>query len=74
MNVEKKSYRYSDAAVVLGVSRRTIRRWVDLGLLPVIRVTQRTIFVCRNAVEAMMSTPLPFDETDRKVLFAHKRS
>lgn len=74
MQVEKKSYRYSDAAIVLGVSRRTIRRWVDLGLLPVVRVTKRTVFVCRNAVEAMMRSPLPWDETDTKVLFAHKRS
>ena len=74
MTMLKQAYRYSDAARVLGVSRRTIRRWVDLGLLPVVRVTQRTIFVCRNAVEAMMRSPLPWDETDSKVLFAHKRS
>ena len=73
MHVEKQAYRYSDAAIVLGVSPRTIRRWVGLGLLPVVRVTQRTIFVCRNAVEAMMRSPLPWDETDSKVLFAHKR-
>lgn len=74
MTIEKKAYRYKDAATVLGVSPRTIRRWVDLGLLPVVRVTQRTIFVCRNAVEAMMRTPLPWTDMDAKVLFAHKRS
>jgi hypothetical protein len=72
--IEKQAYRYSDAAVVLGVSPRTIRRWVDLELLPVVRVTQRTIFVCRRAVEAMMRSPLPWSEVDAKALFAHKRS
>jgi len=74
MHIEKQAYRYSDAAIVMGVSPRTIRRWVGLGLLPVVRVTQRTIYVCRNAVEAMMRSPLPWSETDSKVLFAHKRS
>lgn len=74
MALEKQSYSYRDAAIVLGKSPRTIRRWVDLGLLPVVRVTQRTIFVCRNAVEALMRTPLPWTEDDQKVLFAHKRS
>lgn len=39
----------------------------------VVRVTQRTIFVFRNAVEAMMRSPLPWDEPDAKVLFAHNR-
>jgi excisionase family DNA binding protein len=71
---EKQAITYHDAATILGVSPRTIRRWVAFGLLPVIRVTQRTVFICRKAVEGLIRSPLPWTPEDAKVLFAHKRS
>lgn len=70
----KQSINYRDAATLLGVSPWTIRRWVAFGLLPVVRITQRTVFICRNAVEGLIRSPLPWTQDDAKVLFAHKRS
>jgi excisionase family DNA binding protein len=74
MSIERGTYRYTDAAVRLGKSARTIRRWVDLGILRVVRVTQRTVFVSRDQVEAMARVPLPWDEPDAKSMFSGKRS
>lgn len=70
----KQAITYADAATILGKSPRTIRRWVAFGLIPVIRVTQRTVFICRNAVEGLIRAPLPWTPEDQRVLFAHKRS
>jgi predicted site-specific integrase-resolvase len=53
VTLEKKTIRYCDAAEALGVSTRTIRRWVSFGLLPVLRVTQRTVFVSPEAIESL---------------------
>lgn len=72
--MEKAAYRYTDAATRMGVSRRTVRRWVDLGILQAVKVTQRTVFVSRAQVDAMAKGALPWDDADAGILFSSKRS
>jgi excisionase family DNA binding protein len=74
MNIKKIACRYSQAAAVLGVSTRTIRRWVHLGLLPVIRVTQRTVLIGREIVESLRRPPLPSARSRRNIRSAITRS
>ncbi len=73
MDIERRSYSYEQAAKVLGKSRRTIRRWADYGIIPVVKVTQRTVFVCRDAVENLMRSPLPWAEEDDRVIWPKRR-
>ncbi|HEX9082942.1 MAG TPA: helix-turn-helix domain-containing protein [Holophagaceae bacterium] len=74
MELERQAYRYAEAAKVLGKSPRTMRRWADRGILPVRRVTQRTVFVDREAVENLMRAPLPWDEEDAREIWPPRRS
>lgn len=59
-----------DAALILGCSIRTVRRLIASGVLRVIRVTQRTVFIDRNQVEGLLRIPLPYDEVDQRYLAA----
>lgn len=59
-----------DAALILGCSIRTVRRLIRNGVLRVIRVTQRTVFIDRNGIEGLLKIPLPYDEVDLKYLAA----
>jgi predicted site-specific integrase-resolvase len=72
--MEKAAYRYTDAAARMGVSPRTIRRWVNLEILQVVRVTQRTVFVSRDQVDAMAKGVLPWDDADARMMFSGTRS
>jgi hypothetical protein len=74
MTDERRAYRYATAAVVLDRSPRTIRRWAERGILPIHKVTQRTVYVDRGAVENLMRAPLPWEEEDQRELWPARRS
>ncbi len=59
-----------DAALILDCSIRTVRRLIAAGVLRVVRVTQRTLFVDRKCVENLIRIPLPYDDVDQKYLAA----
>lgn len=59
-----------DAALILDCSIRTVRRLIAAGVLRVVRVTQRTLFIDRKCIENLIRIPLPYDEVDQKYLAA----
>lgn len=59
-----------DAALILNCSIRTVRRLIAMGVLRVVRVTKRTVYVDRGQVLGLLQLPLPFDEVDQAHLAA----
>jgi len=59
-----------DAALILNCSIRTVRRYISMGILRVVRVTQRTVYLDRRQIEGLLRLPLPFDDVDQKFLEA----
>ena len=59
-----------DAALILNVSLRTVRRYIAMGILRCVKVTQRTVYLDRSQIEGLLRLPLPFDDVDQKFLEA----
>ena len=54
VNVEPRYVAFEDAAVFFGVSKRTIRRLVDEGVVPVVRLRSRLPRIDLQAAEEIL--------------------
>lgn len=45
----------SDAATAFGRNERTIRRWIDKGDLPCVRMSRQSIFICADDIRTIIS-------------------
>ncbi|MGH2561855.1 MAG: helix-turn-helix domain-containing protein [Thermomicrobiales bacterium] len=54
----------AEAAAILKVDRSTVRRWIDRGDLPAVRVGQRSLRVRRNDLDRVIEPARPVTKAD----------
>ncbi|MGH2531480.1 MAG: helix-turn-helix domain-containing protein [Thermomicrobiales bacterium] len=54
----------AEAASILKVDRSTVRRWIDRGDLPAVRVGQRSLRIRRNDLDRVIEPARPVTEAD----------